>query len=294
MEDNAHALQTIIGEFKNLSSEITKSFIFNRDGEILARGEATTEVESRKLITVFNSLVEYTQIIGGLETLTIQGADRQLNVIATNNLYLTTVSSRAVDEKIVRSLTRVIVPTIIELMDHTGSKMTHTHLQDADKLEAEPIPEIALPNEEAPFEESVSEASVSLLPERTAEIALSNEEASTEELIPEEPMPFTSEPLLPTPPVNQFMVEKIGGLLAPSDTVRVDGEVLAKWNDLYGDKRITEVHIETLEGKTTSCKFKPIKESEHNTKGIIQIPEKIQQILQTSKGKLVIVKPVIA
>ena len=37
-----------------------------------------------------------------------------------------------------------------------------------------------------------------------------------------------------------------------------------------------------------------LKEADIKAKGIIQIPEKILQSLQTSKGKLVIVKPVIA
>jgi hypothetical protein len=104
---------------------------------------------------------------------------------------------------------------------------------------------------------------------------------------------FSSEPILPEPPVNQFMVEKIGGLLVPCDIVRVDSEVIAKWHDIYGDKEITQVHIETLEGKAIMCGFKPIKEASNNGKGIIQFPEKVLQALQTSKGKLVIVKPVI-
>jgi hypothetical protein len=73
----------------------------------------------------------------------------------------------------------------------------------------------------------------------------------------------------------------------------VDGEVVARWRDLYGDKEITEVHIQTLEGRVTFCKFKVIKESESRTRGVIEIPEKILQTLQTSKGKLVVVKPVI-
>ena len=102
---------------------------------------------------------------------------------------------------------------------------------------------------------------------------------------------FSSEPMLPEPPVNQFMIEKIGGLLVPCDIVRVDSEVIAKWHDIYGDKEITQVHIETLEGKAIICGFKPIKETSHNGKGIIQFPEKVLQALQTSKGKLVIVKP---
>ena len=89
------------------------------------------------------------------------------------------------------------------------------------------------------------------------------------------------------------MVEKIGGLLVPADTVRIDADVIAKWSDLYDGKQITMVNIEALDGKTTNCKFKPIKEAKTNAKGIIQIPEKILQTLQTEKGKLVMVKPVI-
>jgi hypothetical protein len=62
---------------------------------------------------------------------------------------------------------------------------------------------------------------------------------------------------------------------------------------LYGDKKIEEVDMETPKGKTTRCKFKPIKGSKHEGKGIIQIPEKIQLTLQITKGELVMVKPVV-
>ena len=281
-EANADALQIIIDEFKNLSPEITKSFMFNKDGEILASDESTTEEESKKLIAAFNNVAEHAQVIGGVENLTIQGVDRQLNIVATNNRYLTTVSSRAADEKIVKSLTRVIVPTVLGLMDNAVPEITSEALPEAVKPEAKPIQDIEEPTEEASEESIPEEASEESIPEE-----------ASEESIPEEAVPFSSVPLLPEPPVNQLMVEKVGGFLVPSDTVRVNGEVLAKWSDLYGDKQITEVHIETLEGKMTCCKFKPIKESENNANGIIQIPEKILQTLQTSKGKLVIVKPVI-
>ena len=89
------------------------------------------------------------------------------------------------------------------------------------------------------------------------------------------------------------MVEKIGGLLVASDIVRVDADVVGKWSDLYGDKEITQVNIETLEGKSAMCKFRPIKEADGKAKGIIQIPERILQTLRTGEGKLVMVKPVI-
>jgi hypothetical protein len=258
------ALQTIIDEFKNISPEITNTFIFKKNGEIVANNETTTENQIKKLIAAFNSIADQAETIGGIENLTIQGANSQLNITSMNNRHLATVSSRTADQKIVKTLTRVLVPTVVKLVDQIAPELSDNGVPQITKLEDKPFEEIMLPVEEPSHNESIPDASAS----------------------------FSSEPLLPEPPVNQFMIEKIGGLLVSADTVRVDSEVIAKWNDLYGDKQITQVHVETLEGKTTTCKFKPIKEN-CNAQGIIQIPEKILQALQTSKGKLVMVKPVI-
>jgi hypothetical protein len=178
-----------------------------------------------------------------------------------NNRYLATVFSREADEKIIKSLTCVIVPAVIGLVD----ELSESGLPKVAETEDNPIEEAILPTPETLPEES----------------------------IPEEPVTFSSEPPLPEPPATQFMVEKIGGLLVAPDTVRVNSEVIAKWIKLYGNKKITEIHIETLEGKTITCKFKAAKEANGNNRGEIQIPEKILQTLQTSKGKLVIAKPVI-
>ena len=99
--------------------------------------------------------------------------------------------------------------------------------------------------------------------------------------------------VLPKPPVNQFIIENLSSIFASQDTVRIDKEVISQWKKLYPNKRIEKVDAETLNGKTTRCKFKPIKDSKHEGKGIIQMPEKIQHTLQTKKGELVMVKPVI-
>lgn len=256
-------LQTVIGELKNISPEITNCFIFEKNGEVLACSEDAVGKQSKNLISALNSLSEHAQVIGGIKTLTIQGANSQLNIIATNNRYLTTVSTRSANEKTVKSLTHVIIPTVMELIQQRGSEETKAAvLPEPVKLDVEPI-QPASPVKETPHNDITPQVSAS----------------------------YSSEPSLPKAPASQFMVEKISGFMVASDTVRVDSDVIAKWSYLYGDKQILEVHIETLEGKKTSCKFKPIKES--NGKGAIQIPEKILQTLQTSKGKLVIVKPVI-
>jgi hypothetical protein len=101
------------------------------------------------------------------------------------------------------------------------------------------------------------------------------------------------EAVLPEPPVSQLIVENLGGLLVPSDTVRIDNAVLTQWNELYNEREIGEVEIETFDGKSTRCKVKPIKDAKYEGKGIIQMPEKVQLTLEIKKGELVRVKPVI-
>ncbi len=260
-EAHANALQTIIGEFKNLSPEITNAFIFKENGEIVASDGVTADEQSKTLITAFNGISTKAEIIGNIKTVTMQGADSQLSIICMNNQYLATVFSREADEKIIKSLTRVLVPVVVGLVGGLSESGLSKVVEPEDK----------------PFEEAI----------------LPTPEPLPAESIPEAPETFSSEPFLPKPPVTQFMVEKIGGLLVAPDIVRVNSDVIAKWINLYDNKKITEIHIETLEGKTITCKFKAVKEANSNARGVIQIPEKILQTLQTSKGKLVIVKPII-
>ncbi len=262
-EAYSNPLQTVIDEFKTLSPETTNVLIFKNNGQTIANTQATNENQTKKLIASFGNISLQAQSIGGVECLTIQTGGSQLNITAMDSLYLATVSSRKANQEIVKSLTQVVVPTIAHLVEQLESLESENPVQKTIQLQDLPIEEKALPLEE---------------------------EKPNIEPIPEPRPPF--EPL-PKTPVNQFMVEKIGGILVQADTVRIDGEILAKWSDLYEGKQITMVNIEALDGKKTTCKFKAIKEEKANSKGIIQIPEKILQTLQTEKGKLVIVKPVI-
>ena len=254
-----NALQKIIDEFKTISPETTNALIFKNNGQTIANTKATTEDQTKKLILNFGSIAQQAETIGGIESLTIQAADSQLNITAMNNFYLATVSSRVANQEIVKSLTQVVVPTVVKLVDQIASSPTENQLPQTVPLEETSSEDLVLPVKEEPNIEP----------------------------IPETQPPF--EPLPPQTPTNQFMVEKIGGLFVPVDTVRIDSEVIAKWSDLYVGKQITMVNIEALDGKKTTCKFK----AKSNAKGKIQIPDKILQTLQTEKGKLVMVKPVI-
>jgi len=263
-EDYTNPLQTVIDEFKTLSPETTNALIFTNNGQTIANTQATTDDQTKKLIANFESISLQAKSIGGVECLTIQAGDSQLNITAMGNFYLATISSRAANQEIVKSLTQVVVPTIARFVDQLASSPLENQPQQTIQLKEIAIEETALPLEK---------------------------EKPNIEPIPEPQPPF--EPFLPKTPVNQLMVEKIGGILVQTDTVRIDCEIIAKWSDIYDGKQITKVDIEALDGKKTTCKFKAIKETKANAKGVIQIPEKILQTLQTEKGKLVMVKPVI-
>jgi hypothetical protein len=263
-EVQSSTLQTIIGELKNISPETTTTaLIFQNNGQIMASLETTTEDQTKKIILNLSNIASEAETIGGIENLTIQGKDNQLNISTLNDLYLATVSSRSGNQEIVKSFTHVLIPTVVNLLDQLASMpKDEPHLQTSqlkEKLTKEPVLEL--------------------------------EEKPTMVLIPEPHHP--SEKFFPSTPTNQLMVEKIVGLMVQSDTVRIAPNVLAQWSDLYNGKQITMVNIEALDGKKTTCKFKPIKESKRSTKGVIQVPEKILLTLQTDKGKLVMVKPVI-
>jgi predicted regulator of Ras-like GTPase activity (Roadblock/LC7/MglB family) len=237
----AFALKNTLNEIKNACPDISNTFIFKEDGKIIAKDENTNEKTITKTVDAFNALTERANTIGGLESVTFHGTKGQVNIACINDFYLTTIASKEADEKYINTLTRVLVPTVLKLVEKIHSA------------------------------------------------SIDNDTFATEQIEPE----VNPEPLLPEPPVNQFIVENLGGLLVPSDTVRIDSAVIVQWKDLYGDKKIEEVDVETLNGKTTRCKFKPIKGSKYEGKGVIQMPEKIQLTLQTTKGELVMVKPVV-
>jgi hypothetical protein len=248
------ALQTIIGEFNTLSADIASTAIFKLDGQTLASSENATPEQTQLLIASLNSLT-HASCIGGLEKLSVQDVNSQVSVAAVGDVYLATVSSRTGDQKVVRSLTEVVAPIVIQLALKMPKVAAEASMVTREKLMHQI--EAALPKKE-----------------QTQTVVLPESEKQ--------------EPPLPKAPSTQFMVEKIGGLLVASDTVRIDSTVLSGWQEACG-KQFTDVCIETLEGKTMTCKFKPQKDG----KGTIGIPGRILQALESEKGKLVMVKPVI-
>ncbi len=249
----SEAIQTVISEFKTLSPEVASAAVFRASGQTLASTENTPPEQTQTILDTLNSLT-HAQCIGGVKNLTIQDVSAQLSVTTVGDVYLSALTRRTGNDKAVKSLTRVVGPTVICLA--LG---------------------ITDPTQTAQVEAEEPKAEVPSIPEALVEFAVKAK--------------ALSEQFQPKATPNQLMVEKLGGLLVASDTVRVDGELFEKWQDTCG-KSFSHVKVETLEGETVTCKVKPIKEGKSNSRGVVLVPEKLIQALQTQKGKLVMVKPI--
>jgi predicted regulator of Ras-like GTPase activity (Roadblock/LC7/MglB family) len=270
----AFALKNTLNEIRNACPDITNAFMFKEDGEIIAEDDNTPEKTMVHVIDAFDGLLEKADAIGGVEGITLEGNNGRVNVSCVQDIYLVTVTSRKADINYVNTITRVLVPTVLRLLE----KISPTSLKNNSPL-TETIPEPRNPTvKEFEKPEPIMEANIETV----------NEESKEKEELETKP-----EPLLPEPPVNQLIVENLGGLLVPSDTVRIDSEILAQWEKLYEGNKIELVEIGTFDGKTTLCKVKPIKDSKYEGKGIIQLPEKVQLALEIKKGELVRAKPII-
>jgi hypothetical protein len=317
----AFALDNALKEVKSVCPDLANTFIFDDNCLIVAKDPETAQEAVGKIIDEFRSIKEKAQAIDGLEKVTVQGSEGRVQITRIDNFYLATTYSKEVDEKFIGALYRVLIPTVVKVVDQLQPAMSNdvTHEPAILKLSQEEIeqtytqevlnetqefaPEEVEPEnvEGAPTETEYSEAQNEALESSNMEESTNIEEPiDAEQAEPiEEEQATESEgleeigPVLPEAPVTQVIVESIGGLLVKSDTVRIDNSIISRWNDLYGDKKIEEVDLEALDGKTTRCKFKPIKDSKYEGKGVIQMPEKIQLSLETSKGELVMVKPVV-
>ena len=285
------ALKSTIQELQNVCPDITSNFIF-KEGNILAKDDNTNEETASQTVDAFSKIAEHASIIGGIDAFSIEGVKGKVNIASLKDFHLTTVSSKKADEKYVNTLTRVLIPIVIKLAQEIQSCSTANETIRSDDDAIETIEPELLENEIT--KEIVEE----LEPQDTENIQ--PEELNEEYMIPKlqkenEPaeVEVDNEPLIPEPPVLQLMVENLKGFRVGSDTVRLDQEVIAQWDELYSDKKINEVEIEALNGKTTQCKFKKIKKSKDEGKGIVKMPEKIQVSLEIAAGELVTVKPIV-
>lgn len=301
----ASALKNTLSEIKNICPEVSNSFVF-KDSDLIAKDNSTSKNNVDQAIVAFNLVEKEAKTVGGLKSIRIVGTKGKLNLTCMDKFNLATAISNKADENYVNTLTRVLVPTVIKLVDQI--KVNSPELEAEINENPEPIAEAPEKDVEINQENSQELSEIEIPPVELVEPPanekvdvieeLTNdnygEDNSTTQSIEEESaVEFEDNSFLVEPPVTQLIVEKLGGIFVPSDTVRIDKEIIEKWNELYGGKNIKIVHIENVNGKSTQSKFRNIKSSKHAGKGVIRIPDKIQLDLETSQGELVTIKPVI-
>jgi hypothetical protein len=268
----AIALQNALDEIRNACPDIQHAFIFKDTGEIVAGDAETPQKVMVRVLDAFNGIFNRAEAIGGVEAVTLKCGGGTVALHSFGEHHLVMVTSANADLNYINTLTRVLIPTVLKLLE----KISPTPLKN--------IPTPSPPQTPKP--------TTILTPTPTPPV---EEKEAFEEPAIQKPIEEELKTEIPSfeVPATQLIVENIGGLLVPSDTVRIDNETLTQWENLFEGKKVEYVEIETFDGKTTKCKVKPIKDSKYFGKGIVQIPEKMQLTLEIKKGELVRVRPII-
>jgi hypothetical protein len=263
-------LQNTLDEIQKACPEVKAAFALDGNRELITRGANTPEDTLERAVELFREVLEKAEVLGGAEDFTIEGTNGVVNVSYVQEIYLVTVASNKVNKDTLNVLTHVLLPTVFNVVEKLGPTSGR---RDLGELESElETPEVE--KAEETVESSAEEAEV---------------EKSEDKSEPEQKV----ETSLPDIPVNQFIVEDIKGLLTPSDTVRIDTSVMVQWQELFEGRSLEEADVETFTGKSLRCKIKPIKDGKLEGQGKIQIPGKLQDVLDIKKGELVRVKPVV-
>jgi len=269
------ALNNALTEIKNICPDVQASFLFDKEGTVIASDTGSPEAPYEKAVNAMENLLDKTEAIGGLDSLIINAQKGKVQISCVNDMYLAMVTSQNADMTYLQTVSRVLIPTVIKLLDNITAAPTPIKPPQS-------RPSLAYPAEKIEQEEQIEEANDKETHEETVE------EASARITLPLNRKPFQDLP----EPTNQLLVDTLSGLLVRGDTVQIDAEILKQWSDYYDVDKINEVEIESFNGNSLIRKVKPIKDSKIEDKDIIRIPEKVLQELEVKKGEMVKVKPV--
>ena len=263
------ALKDTLDSMTNSFSNIRNAVIFNENGDVIATDNNTSEDTAVRTVDALDEILDKFNLLDSLENIVLEGTEGWLKVSRFDDLYLVTTFSTRTNLDQASALADVLVPTVLKVLRRVNHTPVKENLEELEMEHEEPSTHHVKEEQTEPSEETKSEEH--------------SEDAAE----------ATTKPIVPEPQVNQFIVENLRGLFSPSNTVRVDNDLLLKWKETYDDREVEEVEVATFGGKTVRCKVKPIKEAKFEGKGLIQVHEKTLSTLGIKKGELVRVKPVI-
>jgi len=136
MSQNAYAdvLNNALTEIHKICPDISRSFIFTRDGTIFAGDSETAEETVEKTVHSFQSIVEKEDMIGGLRALIIDGENGKVHISCIKDMYLTLAASKNADATFLQAITHVIVPTVLKLLESITPTPTPLQLSPSKQL----------------------------------------------------------------------------------------------------------------------------------------------------------------
>lgn len=273
-EAYALALKNALTEIRNVCPDVQTSFLFDKEATLVAGDSETPETTLGRVVESLEGVLDKAETLGGLNSIVIEGSKGNVHISRVSDMYLTMVASKDADMRYLETVARVLIPTVIKLLDSL-----------------DPTPLRHLPPSHSLLKSEVKEESKVDDEDEDDEEDEHHEEADEEEKDTKEADKKESLPQLELPS-NQLIVESFGGLLVRSDTVQISDEIMSQWEDLLEGKKIGNVEIESFNGKASQCKVKALDDSKLENKAVIRIPEKLCQTLDIKKGELVRVKPV--
>lgn len=123
----AVALKNALTEIKKICPDVSRSFIFTKDGVIVAGDSETDEKTMEKMIRSFQSVAEKADTIGSLKAVYVNGKKGKVILSSVNDMYLALATSKNADTTYLHSVTRVLIPTVLKLLE----TITPTPLQFA-------------------------------------------------------------------------------------------------------------------------------------------------------------------
>jgi predicted regulator of Ras-like GTPase activity (Roadblock/LC7/MglB family) len=113
----AVALNNALTEIKKICPDVSRSFIFTKDGAIVARDPETDEKTMEKMINSFQSVAEKAAAIGSLKAFYVDGKNGKVILSNVNDMYLALAVSKDADTTYLHSVTHVIIPTVLKLLE---------------------------------------------------------------------------------------------------------------------------------------------------------------------------------
>ncbi|MCK4477693.1 hypothetical protein KAU88_04100 [Candidatus Bathyarchaeota archaeon] len=269
-EAYAFALKNALTEIRNVCPDVQTCFLFDKKATVIAGDAETPEATLEKVVSSLEGIMEKVDTIGGLNSLVVECSKGNVHISCVNDMYLTMVASKKADMKYLETVARVLIPTVIKLLDSLG-----------------PTPLKNFPPSSTLLKRGMEE-------DLRGEEELQEEKELREEIEEEESKEAEEEPIPELElPSNQLIVESFGGLLVRNDTVQISEDIMSQWEELLDGKEINLVDVESFNGKTSQCKVKTLDYSKLENRAVIRIPEKLCHTLDVKKGELVRIKPVI-